>query len=316
MASDALLSRAVVIDTDPGIDDALAILLALQSPELEVLGISTVHGNVPLSTTTRNAFRILHLAGRLDIPVYRGAERPLSREPYDAAEVHGSDGLGGVDLADPGDAPRGDAVSFLIQTLRDRAGEVDLVCLGPLTNLALAEQAAPGILSRARRVLAMGGAVDEPGNVTPTAEFNFFADPDAARAVILSGSPLALVPLDVTHRVTLDDVHLEGAADTAQGRFVVQSVSACMDRAERILGIRQFHLHDPLAVGAAIDPAVCTYERVWLDVETRGALTAGQVVADRRPVAEEAQRRGLPCDCAMRVDAERFLSVIKQRLLR
>ncbi len=162
--------RPVILDVDPGVDDALAILMALHSPELEIIGLTTVSGNVPLDQTTENALKVLELAGRTDVPVYMGAARPLAREPRHAYEVHGPEGLGAAELPDPEAIPAGDAIDFLIEGIEARLGEVIVVATGPLTNLALAEARCPGILSHARRLVIMGGVLHEPGNISPHTE--------------------------------------------------------------------------------------------------------------------------------------------------
>lgn len=307
--------RPVILDADPGVDDALAIMLALGSPELEVLGICTVSGNVPLEIGTGNALKVLALLGRDEVPVYPGAGGPLRKEAVYATEVHGTGGLGDSALPLPDRSPAGDAVSFMIETLSARPREVTLIAVGPLTNLALAEARAPGVLNKAREVCVMGGAVDEPGNVTPVAEFNFFADPDAARQVLRSGAVVTLAPLDVTHRVALEASHLAQLPASPAGVFVREAVRPAMDLIRRIQNRRRFYLHDPLAVGLAIDPSVFGFETVFADVETKGDLTAGQVVADRRSFTVDRSRRGMPVRCAMDVDTGRFLALFLSRII-
>ncbi|MCE2440092.1 MAG: nucleoside hydrolase [Candidatus Latescibacteria bacterium] len=314
MGSETSDSRPVILDADPGVDDALAIMLALGSPELAVLGICTVSGNVSLDIGTGNALRVLALLGRDEVPVYPGAGGPLRREAVYATEVHGPGGLGDSALPLPGRSSSGDAVSFLIETLSALPGEVTLIAVGPLTNLALAEARAPGVLKKAREVCVMGGAVDEPGNITPVAEFNFFADPEAARQVVRSGASITLAPLDVTHRVALEASHLAEMPATPTGRFVRGAVRPAMELAMRVRAGRQFFLHDPLAVGLAICPSLFRIETVFADVETGGDLTAGQVVADRRLFTTEGNRKGLPIRCALDVDAGRFLALFFPRI--
>lgn len=315
MGSEPSSRRPVILDADPGVDDALAIMLALGSPELNVLGICTVSGNVPLDTGTGNALKVLALLGRDEVPVYPGAGRPLRKEAVYATEVHGTGGLGDSALPLPDRSPAGDAVSFIVETLSARPGEVTLIAFGPLTNLALAEEKAPGVLKHALEVCVMGGAVDEPGNVTPAAEFNFFADPDAARHVVRSGASITLAPLDVTHRVALAASHLAGMPVTPAARFVREAVRPAMELARRLQAGRRFFLHDPLAVGLAIEPSLFRFESVYADVETEGDLTAGQVVADRRAFAVGGNRQGLPVRCALDVDAARFLELFLARIL-
>ncbi|MDA0749032.1 MAG: nucleoside hydrolase [bacterium] len=308
----------VILDTDPGVDDALALMLALRCPELEVLGVCTVNGNVPLDVGTRNALRVLGLLGRTDVPVYSGADRPLRREPVYATEVHGLEGLGETELPDPGVASVGDGVAFLVETLCARPGEVTVVAVGPLTNLALAEQRLPGVLKQARSVVVMGGALDEPGNSAPTAEFNFFADPDAARMVVRSGARLTLVTLDATHQVALDvDVLQERvlSCGTSVSHFLAGAVRPAMAYGKRLTGYEGFYLHDPMAVGFVVNPGLFRVEDVFLDVEAKGVLTAGQVVMDRRPYLEDARRKGYRVACVLGVDVDGFLDMFLQRVL-
>lgn len=308
---------SVILDTDPGVDDALAIMLALSSPEVDVLGVSVVSGNVSLDLGTENALKVLGLMGRTDVRVYRGADRPLVRDPVYADEVHGWTGLGQAVLPDPGTTSAGDGVAFLVETLSDRPGEVTLIAVGPLTNLALAEQQSPGVLQKARQVIVMGGAIREPGNVTPTAEFNFFADPEAARFVIRSGAQFVLVPLDATHQVMLSRELLEGQVaprGTPKARFLMDAVQDVLRYAEQTGGRQGVYLHDPLAVGLAISPALFEVEAMRVDVETAGELTAGQVVADLREVGRD-RRSGYDVECVVGVDSDRFLRLFLERVL-
>ena len=306
--------RPVILDADPGVDDALAMMLALGSPELEVLGICTVSGNVPLDIGTGNALKVLALLDRDDVPVYPGASCPLRRDPAYATEVHGPGGLGDSALPPPVRSPSRDAVPFMVETLSARPGDVTLIAVGPLTNLALAEAQAPGVLKKAREVCVMGGTIDEPGNVTPAAEFNFFVDPDAARLVLRSGASITLASLDVTHRAALEASHLAGLPSTKAGRFVKDAVRPAVEHSGRVQNRRRFCLHDPMAVGLAIDPSFFRIETVFADVETEGDLTAGQVVVDRRPFSKVENRKGRPVRCALDVDAGRFMAFFLSRI--
>lgn len=307
----------VILDTDPGVDDALAIMLALSSPELDVLGLCTVSGNVPLDVGTRNALGLLAFLGRVDVPVFVGADRPLQRDPVFATEVHGAGGMGRAILPVSTVDAHEDAVGFLVETLSTRSGEVVVIAVGPLTNLALAEQREPGVLKKAKQVIVMGGSIAEPGNSSPTAEFNFYADPHAAQLLIRSGANVVLVPLDATHQVMLRAADIETQIvplATERSQFVVDAVHNVLALYER--GGREpvVYLHDPLAVGMAIAPALLGVETVPVDVETEGVLTLGQVVADLR-VAPSKGYRGIPTDCVMKVNAEGFLSLFLDRVL-
>ena len=212
------MARKIIIDTDPGQDDAVAILLALASTELEVLGLTAVAGNVPLALTHTNARRILELADRAEVPVCAGASRPMVRPLVTAEHVHGRTGLDGADLPDPTVPLHPQhGVDFIVETLlMAEPGEVTLCTLGPLTNVALALQRAPEIATRIREIVMMGGAYFEVGNITPAAEFNIYVDPHAADVVFRSGVPLTVLPLDVTHKVVASPARLAPPARPGQ----------------------------------------------------------------------------------------------------
>ncbi|QFQ86873.1 nucleoside hydrolase [Paracoccus kondratievae] len=277
------MARKIIIDTDPGQDDAVAILLALASPELEVLGLSVVAGNVPLHHTERNARMLCELAGRPDLPVYAGCDAPLQRKLVTAEHVHGKTGLDGVTLPEPTMplAP-GHAVDFLIETLRrEEPGTVTLVPIGPLTNIAAAFQRAPDIIPRVQEIVLMGGAYFEVGNVTPTAEFNIYVDPEAAKIVFASGAPLTVMPLDVTHRVLTSRPWVETMR--AMGR-VGQAVASWTDFFERFdrekYGSEGAPLHDPCTIAWLLKPDLFSGRFINVEIETQGEFTQGMTVAD------------------------------------
>jgi purine nucleosidase len=304
---------------DPGVDDALAIMLALRSPELKVLGISTVSGNVPVEKGTRNTLRILSFLGRHDIPVYGGAGRPLVREAIYATDVHGPEGMGEALLPDPGTLPAGDGIEFLVEAISAHPDEITLIATGPLTNLALAEERSPGILGRLNRLIVMGGAIEEPGNITPVAEFNFYVDPHAARRVVQSGAPLTLVTLDATHRVELGMETIRQRIiplKTPTSQFIAAALRTWISFGERLYGRAVVHLHDPLAVGVAIDPSLFNFAPVFLDVETEGLLTVGQVVSDRRQFIREKDRLYHRVGYAADVDSRGFIEMFLERVLK
>ncbi len=312
------MPKPVILDVDPGVDDALAILLALRSEELEVRALTVVNGNVPLNLGVENALKVLELAGRGDIPVYEGAERPLRRDAVHAKAFHGETGLGEAVLPAPSISAHGDAVDFLRFALRAEPGAVTVIGLGPLTNLALAEQDDPGILQCANEIVVMGGALQSPGNVAPHSEFNFFVDPDAARAVIRSGAGLSLVPLDATRMAHLSREEIQQKRKTNSSPAVLFCEDATrvgMANAERMSGDAVFYLHDPLAVATTIDASICDYEEYWIDIETEGDLTAGQVVFDRRPYANEGDRVGQRVRCAVAAERQRMLRLFFDRAL-
>ena len=294
-----------LIDTDPGIDDALALLVAWGSPELEVEAVTTVAGNVPVDVATRNLLRLLDLGRPARPPrIAAGAARPLARELRTARGYHGEDGLGDVagwPAVDASTVPS-NAVEVLVDTARRHGPRLTLVALGPLTNIALALDAGPAAMATIGRVVVMGGAVDVPGNVTPTAEFNAWVDPDAARAVFAAGLPIDLVPLDATRQVVLPRAELDARLAHLGGPIAAR-VAAFTELGFRIdaaRGTRGMVLHDPLAVGVAIDPTLVAWETVRLSIERDG---------------ETRRAAGVPnCRVARRVDAERFLATFLERL--
>lgn len=299
------MSTAVLIDTDPGIDDALALLFAWGSSELSVEAITTVAGNVPVEVGTTNAFRLLDL--RLPVPMPRvavGAAQPLARPLLTAVKYHGKDGLGDLpDWPPVRERPVAeDAASVIVEAARRLGERLTLIALGPLTNLALALQADPTAMARVGRVVIMGGAVDVAGNVTPTAEFNIHVDPDAAARVWASGLPIDLVPLDATRQAMLLRGELMAALATTPGP-VATRIAAFTERGFRVDregGARGMILHDPLAVGVAVDPTLVTWEQARLTVGPEG----------------ETRRAGGGTNCrvARVVHRERFLSAFLARL--
>ena len=308
--------RSIIIDADPGHDDAVALLLALASPELDTLGITTVAGNVPLALTSRNALGIVELAGRGDVPVFAGADKPLVRAPVSAEHVHGQNGLGGVSLPEPRRSLAiENAVDFIIRTLREKpAGSVTLCALGPLTNLALALMQAPEISARLREIVLMGGACFAGGNVTPCAEFNIYADPHAAQVVFRSGAPIVMLPLDVTHQVvsTRQRIAAIGELGNRAGRTVAQLLSFAASTGVESYGGDGAPLHDPCVVAYLLRPELFGGRHINVEIETGSALTMGMSVADWWGVS------GRPANATfMRsVDAPGFYALLGERLAR
>ena len=277
--------RKVIFDTDPGQDDAVAILAALGSPdEIEVLGISAVAGNIPLHHTVNNALRLVELAGRPDIPVYAGADRPFAHRLVTAEHVHGVTGLDGPDLPQPVTKPReGHSVDFIIDTVRRLPEKtVTIAALGPLTNVALAFLKAPDIIERLQGVVLMGGAYFEVGNITPTAEFNIYVDPDAAGIVFRSGADITVLPLDVTHQMHSTPPRIE--AFRRIGNKAGAAVAAMLTFSETYdlqkFGWDGAPLHDPCVTAFLIRPELFEGRRVNVEVETGSALTRGMTVVD------------------------------------
>jgi purine nucleosidase len=304
----------IIIDTDPGQDDAIAILLALASPELELLGITTVAGNVPLALTSRNARIVLELANRRDIPVYAGADRPLLRPLVTAEFVHGKTGLDGADLPEPTLAlAEGHAVDFIIKTLMAREpGTVSLCPLGPLTNIALALAREPQIAARIKQIVLMGGGGFEGGNITPAAEFNFYVDPHAAARVFESGVPITMAPLDVTHQALTTRKRV--AAIRALGTPVGEAVAQWMEFFERFdeqkYGQEGGPLHDPCVIAWLLRPDLFSGRRCHVAIETHSELTMGMSVIDWWGAT------GKPANALVLsgLDAEGFYGLIAERL--
>jgi len=306
--------RRVVLDVDTGVDDALAILLALRSPELEVLGITTVSGNVPVARCTTNTLLILEVVEAPDIPVVTGAAAPLSRKAFTAAEVHGPDGLGGVtrNCPIPSRQARQGATEFLLEMADRFPGELTLIATGPLTNLAAAIQRDGGAMRRLKSVTVMGGAIRVPGNVAPTVEFNFAVDPEAASIVLAAGLNLTLVPLDVTEQIILTREAVENAGDNRVQAFIREMTGTTMGFHRDVEGVDGMFLHDPLAVGIVVDPSLVRGQALAVAVERRGELTAGMVVTDFRR-RSKATPTATVCQ---EVDVARFMHLFYRRILR
>jgi purine nucleosidase len=278
------MPRKIIIDTDPGQDDAVAILLALASPELEVLGIVAVAGNVPLALTEKNARKICELAGRTDQKVYAGAAHPLNRALVTAEHVHGKTGLDGPDLPEPQMPLHGqNGVDFIIETIMaSKDGEITLCPLGPLTNIALALIREPRIAQKVREIVLMGGGFFEGGNVTPAAEFNIYVDPEAAKAVFSSGIPIVMMPLDVTHKALTTRVRVERlrALGTKAGTAVAQLLDFFERFDEKKYGTDGGPLHDPNVIAYLLKPALYSGRHCNVEIETASELTLGMTVVD------------------------------------
>jgi inosine-uridine nucleoside N-ribohydrolase len=303
------MSTPIVIDCDPGHDDAIAILLALSSPEVEVRGITTVAGNQTLDKTTRNALKVLELAGRRDVPVAAGADAPLKRTLRVAANVHGETGLDGPDLPEPTtkvvDAHAADFLAELIEP------GVVLVPVGPLTNVALLLQRHPDVRDRLERIVWMGGSIAE-GNVTPAAEFNAFVDPEAAAIVFGSGIPVTMIGLDVTHKALFTRAHADRLRDTgAAGRAVAELSDFFQRFHESRYAFDGSPIHDALAVAHVIDPTLVTTVNCNIAIETASEHCDGRTVVDRWLVLEDAPRNG---HAGIDVDAARFLDLLVDRI--
>ncbi len=303
----------IILDCDPGHDDAIALLLALASPEeIELLGVTTVAGNQTLAKTTANALRVLEHVGREDVPVAAGAERPLVRAQHAAPEVHGDTGLDGPDLPPARGRPLDvHAVDFLAERLRAHDRPVTLVPVGPLTNVALLLARHPASAERIERVVLMGGAIAE-GNVTPAAEFNVWADPEAAQRVFTSGLDVTMVGLDVTHAALLmpDRVERLRAAGRA-GRFVAELFDFFHRVHAQIYGFEGSPIHDAVAVAEVIRPGIVRTERRHVEVDCASELCRGRTVVDlwRRTGREPNANVGVG------IDADAFLDLLEERIV-
>jgi len=322
------MKKRVVIDTDSGVDDALALLLAVLSPELQVEAISTVSGNVPLEQATINVALILSLLdSKPPLILARGAAEPLEKGLIMAQSIHGWDGLGELNRFKNSDgSPRylypqlpqdlPDATEVLLDLLKRYPDELSLITLGPLTNLAEALRADKRRVRRLREVVIMGGAIRVCGNIRPAAEFNIFVDPHAAQRVFQSGLPIKLVPLDVTERVCLGPMEIENIAqdmDEPLGRFLSDATSKAMEYMKQMRGVEGIFLHDPLAVGVAINPSMVETTLLHVDVETHQGITQGMTLADFRAIRDDLKQ---PPNLyvALEVDMELFLAFFKERL--
>jgi purine nucleosidase len=307
----------IIIDTDPGQDDAVAILLALASPEdISVLGIVAVAGNVGLEQNAKNALKIVELAGRTDVPVYAGCARPLRRALVTAEHVHGQTGLDGPDLPEPQkNLEPGHGVDFIIETLlAEPEGTITLCALGPLTNIAMALIKAPQIAGRIKQIVLMGGAYFEVGNITPAAEFNIFVDPEAADVVFRCGAPLVVMPLDVTHQMLGTPERV--AAFRALGNQSGAAVAAMLGFSERFdlkkYGWDGAPLHDPCVTAYLLAPEIFEGRMCNVEIETSSELTRGMTVADYWHVTDRPRN-------AMFVrsgDSDAFYALLTERIAR
>jgi inosine-uridine nucleoside N-ribohydrolase len=335
-------AHRVIIDTDPGVDDALAVLLAFRSPELKVEALTPVAGNVPLEFTLPNALRLVEIAGRTDVPVAAGASAPLTRRLVTAAYAHGENGFGGVEFPAPKIKPVAETAPELIRRLvRSSPGEISIIAIGPLTNVALALRLDPELAKMIRSIVLMGGSLSG-GNVTPSAEFNLYVDPEAARMVFHSGIPVTMVGLDVTRKVQLREEHIQAieAANNPSSQAAGRILRSTMNRIRKLnpAATAGPTMHDSLAASVLIDPDILKSQDYFIDVETQGEITAGETVGYRRgplrrsapleigttPLFGQKLERDIAAAAAdtfhpnakvaMEVDAERFFQLLVGRL--
>jgi inosine-uridine nucleoside N-ribohydrolase len=302
---------AVILDCDPGHDDAIALLLALGSPEINLLGVTTVAGNQTLEKTTANAIRVLDHVSRTDIPVAAGAPRPLVREPRTAGEVHGETGLDGPNLPGPSRLPEPmHAIDWIAQAVGESPEPVTLVPTGPLTNIALFLARYPGLESQLERIVLMGGAIGE-GNTTPAAEFNIWVDPEAAQRVFQSGIDITMVGLDVTHQALMTPPHVERLAAAGKaGKLVADLYEFYSQFHQRHYGWEGAPVHDAVAMAHVIDGTLLTTRHCGVVVDTGPELSRGRTNVDLHGSMDwEAN-----CHAAVGIEADRFLEFLITRI--
>lgn len=308
------MTRPIIIDTDPGQDDALAILLALASPELAVLGITCVAGNVPLDKTTINARKVCELAGRSDTRVFAGASGPLSRTLVTAEYVHGKTGLDGYELPDPVMPLQEQAgVDFIVETVMNAPAQTITLCaLGPLTNLGLALQAEPRLGERLQEIVLMGGGLFEGGNTTPAAEFNIYVDPEAADMVMHCGAHVTMIPLDLTHQTLTSDAIIE--AFRSMPNQTGPASAGLLDFFERFdvekYGSQGGPLHDPNVIAFLLQPELYGGRVINVEIETASALTRGMTVADWWGVTDRVKN----VNYLRHVDVDGYWALLQERL--
>lgn len=310
--------RYVIIDTDPGVDDALALMLAFNSPELKVEAVTTVAGNVSQEKAHINALKVLEFLGISNVPVARGASKPLLRDVRNTEEFHGKTGLGEAVLPEPGlRSNERSAVDLILEKEEELGKKLTLIAIGPLTNIASSILVKPELAEEVAGLVIMGGAFGVTpyghGNVTPVAEFNIWHDPEAAKIVFDSGIPVTAVGLDVTTHpdncLTRDQFEKIESLGTRRARLVADLIRNLVKR------FGDFKLHDPMAIAAAIDPSLVKTKKFIVEVETVSPLTLGQTVIDRRPSYSTKWRKNPNVDVCLSIDGERFLKMFFDRVV-
>jgi len=305
------MTKRIIIDTDPGVDDALTFLLALASPEIKLEALTTVQGNVTIEKATRNALSVLELANASHIPVVQGCSHPLIKTPHNSGEaVHGSSGIGESSLPEPKtQAIEGHAVDYLIERVLVEPGELSIFPIGPLTNIALAIRKEPRFAKAVKELVIMGGAIRSGGNITPLAEFNIHEDPHAAHVVFNSGIPITLIPLDATYKclLTSDDVERLNKIDSPIARFVRDATATYMDFYLKYEGFKGCALHDPLTLAVILAPEIFSFEYHYVDVDISGGVSTGKTFADFMKVAKQPENIKVALDVRGRDFVELFL---------
>jgi inosine-uridine nucleoside N-ribohydrolase len=302
----------IIIDTDPGIDDALAFLLALASPEINLEALTTTQGNVPVEKATRNALSVLELANASRIPVVQGSVLPLVQQLRASDAVHGASGIGNSKLPDPRTKPVPQhAVDYLIERVLAEPGEISVFPIGPLTNIAMAIRKEPKFSLSVKELVIMGGAIQDGGNVTPLAEFNIYVDPHAAHIVFHSGIPITLIPLDVTHKCLLQQEHVDRLLKIRSpiSRFISEAVEVYRESSLK-LGYSGSALHDPLTLATIIAPEILTLKEHYVDVDISGGVSMGKTFADFYHVTKKPANMKVALD----VSGEDFIELFLQRM--
>lgn len=309
------MQKRILLDSDPGIDDSLAILLALASPEISIEGISVVHGNCSAEQGTVNALSVLELAQMSHIPVYKGCDLPLVQPSLLAPETHGDQGIGYAKLPEPQTKPQAQKGSdFVIERIMSSPGEITLVCIGPLTNVALAIRQEPRIVNTVKEVFVMGGAIRHEGNETPVAEFNAYVDPHATHIVFHSGMPITLVPLDVTYQciLTMDDVSRLLKIDSPISKFIADAARFYMEFHDEYQEIEGCVINDPLALALTFMPELCNYQELYVDVDISGGISMGNTFADFYKMMKKPANMKV----ALGVRARDFMELFLERMER
>jgi purine nucleosidase len=304
--------KRIIIDTDPGVDDALAFLLALASPEIKLEALTTTQGNVTLEKATRNALSVLELACASHIPVARGSLLPLVEPLRASADVHGESGIGNAKLPAPqvNPVPK-HAVDYLIERVLAEPNEISIFPIGPLTNIAMAIRKEPRFAGAVRELVIMGGAILEYGNITAQAEFNIWVDPHAAHIVFHSGIPITLIPLDVTHKCLLKQEHVDRLmkVDSPISRFIRDAMEVYLEASFQ-LGYEGSSLHDPLTLATIVAPQLLTLKEYYVDVDISGGVSMGKTFADIMNVTKKPSNMKV----AMQVRGQEFVELFLQRM--
>jgi purine nucleosidase len=310
---DTMTPKRIIIDTDPGVDDALTILLALASPEIQLEALTTTHGNVSVEKGTRNALAVLELLGANHIPVAQGTSLPLVAPLRASDHVHGSSGLGNVLLPEPKNRPIPQhAIDYLIKRFLAEPGKLSLFAIGPLTNVALAIRKEPRFAGAIKEMVIMGGAIREGGNITPQAEFNVYADPHAAHIVFHSGIPITLIPLDVTHKcmLSIEQIKQLSQEESPITRFIADATADYVNFTESKTSFKGCALHDPLTLATVIAPELLTFEEHYVDVDISGGISTGSTFADFYHTT------GMPANMKVALDVrgDDFVELFLQRM--